>query len=265
MFDDLHSWVKVAAALAGVFTVLRLARQSKEARAEHPPLNYFAESLPNTDSWRWRIPSAQLGLDLNDTATASILKLPVSYSPREFGCAVGALLFAVATLVLVAMLPFSTSTGMVVFLLLCSAALSAALVSSCVRLVAIERLPGDAVLVVAYCLVLKRRYLVPASLVKEISGHEQSLGRAEIGQARRYYQIEICQGGYLFRHTLSFTTGCNLSQGTWIVGGLNNWCGVLREPPVVDEDAIATTTREVVDLPSMPMSSPDNPLPAPTA
>jgi hypothetical protein len=213
---------KLFIVVLGLWAVVKGVQHWRYFVRQHPPVEY--RPTANAERWRWSDPPTEITLRKDDAAGHSRLLLPdIRSGNNVVGSTIGYALAlgGVALLIYVFFLapPTDQSGGGRFFVSVFIIVSGRLLLDLDSRLVAIDLQPDCVIFVVRYGIFLFHRIEVRRDTVASFSGKVQNALAMERYQRNPHY--------YLFvQRRLSskrFITLCDPSQGSWLIGGLENW------------------------------------------
>ncbi len=212
-------------ALLGYWGVV-LWRNHRRAGEQYPEIAYMAENKEGQNDWRWADSPQELGLPVKTTATESWVFLHPVRSTFEVICTGLGLLFLAILLwsIIDRMVQHTDSQpiplGMLVFIIVCFAGISAMLFRVDAPVTAIARTKDKLIFQVRMAAVFHRRVVFRSTRAKHLvfSGKMQGALTMNIDQLERlpdYYLVAKRR----YHPSRRFLLRCTPSQGSWLVGG----------------------------------------------
>lgn len=219
-----------------LYWVYTLWRNHRRAEKEYREIVYQADDKGRSADWRWVSPPVEVGLQVEQTDTASAIFLRPVRSGIEVIFSIFGLVFAAITLYSLATAlahlgdPTSLSPGMLLVGLGIMAGFSYLLFCVDAPVTAITRTEDRLVLEVRRAAILHSKvvYRKKQAMRLVFTGKIQGVLSMNIDQLDRLpdYYLMVKRRCYPSRR---FLLRCTPSQGSWLVGGLNQWCGVKGE------------------------------------
>lgn len=203
--------------------VIRLVWLRYSASQAYPRIDYAQNSTKREETWRWRHPAPDLGLEVIDTAECSTVVMEYRGGfVTNVSVALGYAGIA-GTAALAARLTTAPHPWLGLVLVFFCAALSFAALNVGATAERLELRPDTAAVVVRYGWWWQRRHVF-RPLHFHVSGRYQSSLSMNRYQKRPMFVIRI-RGRLLGS---SFLTPLNQTQGSWLVGGLADWADLPR-------------------------------------
>jgi hypothetical protein len=196
--------------------------RSRQARADHPSIDYEKASQPNRDPWRWRIPHPDLGLTLDDTAHRSTIHLKTHRTFGErlivlmgYGMILMGLWFGVEMLIRMG----DWRRLFLIWVVFGGFGWLFWQVGSRVKRLELTPDRLRVVMTLGFHGEMQRRYRCRPSL--RVTGAYQSMLTMDRDQDLPDFNLLIQRGR--FGNRAKYITACNQTQGSWLMAGILAW------------------------------------------